>query len=520
MTCYQTIAKNANPNGDIVFYNHKIKIKNFLKEIDFFASGLVAVGLTRGDVVTIYLPTCPQSLVAFYACSKLGLIANFVHPVTPIDQLKQNLEKTQSKALLFYDLLVRDERKLKNLGQIFIRCSIADTVVWRKPFFALYSALRSRRIFDVYRYKQMLIGGQTPTESDDNATVCYMHSGGTSGESKIVKLSNYAVNGTADGVAKMYHPHPTIGCYSLVTLPIFHAYGLVAGIHAPLMLGYNLILVPKFEPKKVARDMSKYNVTLWSVVPAMIKKMQKEGYFDKKFLKNLDVIWCGGDFLEESLVEKVDQILANRGSRGKLMRGYGLTETCGVCVVNNYDNYQKGSCGLPMPNCRAVIVDDNYQPVPTGTRGEIVIYAPGATSGYLDGSCPKTEDGGVKTGDVGYLDEKGFLYVVDRKKRSVKIAAVNVFPSEVEKVINQLDFVADVCVVPYQRHHKTFLKAFVTLHKPMSQTEVSKKVIAHCKRKLMRYSIPTTVQVLEQMPLTKMAKIDYQTLTKMANEQQ
>ena len=95
---------------------HKIPMESFLKEIDRFAAGLSSLGLVKGDVVTIYLPTCPHSIVAFYACSHLGLVANIVHPVTPLPMLKENLQKTQSKALLFYDILVREEKTLQELG--------------------------------------------------------------------------------------------------------------------------------------------------------------------------------------------------------------------------------------------------------------------------------------------------------------------------------------------------------------------------------------------------------------------
>ena len=520
MTCYQLLLERANKNGDIVFFGRKNKISTFIIDVDNFANGLVALGLERGDVVTIYLPTCPQSLVAFYACSKLGMIANLVHPVTPLDQLEQNLKATNSKALLFYDALVKDERKLANFGQLLIRCSIADYVGLRKPIFALYSALTTRRIFGVVSYRQMLIEGTTETQTDGSAIVCYMHSGGTTGNAKIVKLTNNALNGTADAIEKMYHPTKTIGCYSLVTLPVFHAYGLCAGVHTPLLLGYSVILVPRFDCKIVNAYIKKHNVTLWAVVPAMLKKMLRQNMLDKPHLKKLDVIWCGGDFLEESLVEDVDHILAKNGSTGKVMRGYGLTETCGVCVVNNYDHYQKDSCGQPMPNCSVKIVDESGNTLSVGQKGEVILYSPGATSGYLDGTHCLTEDGGVKTGDIGYLDDNGYLYLVDRKKRSVKIAAVNVFPSEVESCIRELDFVADCCVVPYKVNGKTFLKAFVTLQNNADTPQnLQRFVIDHCKAKLMRYSVPASVQALDKLPLTNMAKVDYLALQKLAESQ-
>jgi len=520
MTCYQLLCKRANKNGDIVFFGRKTKISAFLRDVELFACGLASAGLVKGDVVTIYLPTCPQSLVAFYACSKLGMIANIVHPVTPLDQLAQNVKATNSKALLFYDALVKDERKLGEMDQILIRCSIADYVGLRKPIFAIYSALTTRRIFGVVTYRQMLLDGPTETESDGSAIVCYMHSGGTTGNAKIVTLTNDALNGTAESIEKMYHPAKTIHCYSLVTLPVFHAYGLCAGVHTPLLLGYSVVLVPRFDCKIVNTYLKKHNVTLWAVVPAMLKKMQRQKLLDKPHLRKLDVIWCGGDFLEESLVEEVDHILAKNGSTGKVMRGYGLTETCGVCVVNNYDYYQKGSCGLPMPGCSVKIVDESGAELPANQKGEIVLYSPGATSGYLDGTTCVLADGGVKTGDVGYLDDNGYLYLVDRKKRSVKISAVNVFPSEVESCIAELSFVADCCVVPFKINGKTYLKAFVTLQ-PQSDVpkNLEKVVIDHCKAKLMRYSVPTSVAVLDKLPLTKMAKVDYLALQKLAEEE-
>ena len=519
MTCYQLLCQRANKNGDIVFFGRKTKISMMLCDIDLFANGLQAMGLQKGDVVTIYLPTCPQSLVAFYACSKLGLIANLVHPVTPLDQLEQNLKVTNSKVLLFYDALVKDERKLANFNQLLVRCSIADYVGLRKPIFAMYSALTTKRIFGVINYKQMLLSGTTETQTDGSAVVCYMHSGGTTGNAKIVKLTNDALNGTADSIEKMYHPQKTLDCYSLVTLPVFHAYGLCAGVHTPLLLGYSVILVPRFDCKIVNKYFKKHNVTLWAVVPAMLKKMLRQNLLDRPHLGKLDVIWCGGDFLEESLVEQVDAILAKNGSTGKVMRGYGLTETCGVCTVNNYDLYQKGSCGRPMPNCSVQIVDDVGNPLPAGQKGEVVLYSPGASIGYLDGTNCLTADGGIKTGDIGYLDENGYLYIVDRKKRSVKIAAVNVFPAEIESCICELDFVADCCVVPYKVNGKTFLKAFVTLA-TNAPANLQKAVIDHCKAKLMRYSVPASVQVLDKLPLTKIAKVDYLALQKQAEEEQ
>ena len=516
-TCYEFLHGGVNRDGYIVYYGHKLKMSQFLQDIESFSGALISLGLTKGDVVTLYLPTCPQALVAFYACSKLGIIANIIHPLVPVNLLAQNLQKTGSKALMFYDATVKDERPLTKLNQLLIRCSIADYVNIRKPIYKAYSRLSGKRESGIATYVSLLEKGKhIPTElvgkSED--LLCYMHSGGTSGQPKIVMLNNNAFNSVTDGMFKMYHPNVQVDDFNLATLPVFHAYGLGSAMHGPLSVGYNLILVPKFDTKAVKKYLNKYHVTVWSVVPAMLKKMMANDTFDSKGLASLDVIWCGGDVCEESLVERVDGILSKYCARAKLMRGYGLTEACGVCVVNNYDYAQIGSCGRPMPGNYVEIWDDDNNTLNDNELGEIVISGNGVMSGYIEGDdCLVHKNGKtwVKTGDVGYLDD-GYLHIVDRKKRSLKIAAVNVFPSQIEECVKQLDFVSEACAVGVKVDGKQFVKVYVTLCKPTSYEVVKHEVIAICQQNLIRYAVPSFVEVLEEMPRTDFGKIDFRAL--------
>lgn len=502
-------------DGKIVYYDHVIPMRKYLRDVDAFARGLSNLGLTKGDVITVYLPTCPQSLVAFYACSKLGLIASFVHPLMPVDELAKNIETTKSKALLFYDVLVKDERKITELNVTLVRCSICDYVTFRKPIYALYASTVGKRVKGVLKYASLIKDATpTPVVGDEHDVVCYMHSGGTSGQPKIVAISNYAFNEPSKTIVAMYNPSNVDDNYYLTTLPVFHAYGLCNSVHTGFVAGFNLALIPQYDIKVVKRYFNKYNITAWAVVPAMILKMIRANAFDHKRMGKLDVIWCGGDVLSESLVEQVDGILAKYSKRpAQIMRGYGLTETCGVCAVNNYDHYAKGSCGRPIDGCKVEIWDEDGNIVPCGEIGEIVVTTTGLMSGYLDNSAEFVKDGHwVKTGDMGYVDENGFVYVVDRKKRMIKIAAVNVFPSDVEAHIAELPFVSEACVVGCKVNGKQYLKAFVTLKQPMKAEDVQAQVIAFCKEHLIRYAVPTFVEVLEKMPRTKLAKIDFKAL--------
>ena len=514
-TCYEVMLKYCKKDGMIVYYDHKISTARFLRDVEGLASGLSNLGLVKGDVVTVYLPTCPQSVAAFYACSKLGIIASFVHPLTPIDELRKNVEQTKSKAVLFYDVLVKDERPLTKLNVTLIRCSITDYVTFRKPIYGLYAKAIGKRVKGVCKYAKLIKDiTETPIVGDEHDVVCYMHSGGTSGQPKIVKISNYAFNEPAITIVKMYNPAHDGDNFYLTTLPIFHAYGLCNSVHTGFAAGYNLALVPQYDVKVVKRYFDKYNITAWAAVPAMLLKLIRVNALDHRRFGKLDVIWCGGDVLPESLVEQVDGILAKYSKRpAKLMRGYGLTETCGVCAVNNYDHYAKNSCGRPIDGAQIQIWDDENNVLPAGEVGEIVLTTTGLMSGYLDDDNAFVNDSKwIRTGDMGYLDEQGFLYVVDRKKRMVKIAAVNVFPSEVETCISQLPFVGEACVVGCKVNGKQYLKAYVTLKEQMDKSEVEAQVIAYCKAHLIRYSVPTFVEVLDVMPRTKLAKIDYKEL--------
>ena len=514
-TCYEFLHKGVNRDGYVVYYGHKLPMSKFLDDIERFSGALSSLALAKGDVVTLYLPSCPQALVAFYACSKLGLIANVIHPLVPTNLLAENLAKTNSKVLLFYDATVNDERMLVDLNQTLVRCSIADYVTVRKPAFKLYSRCTGKRLKNIAPYAQLLKSGadvatQVIGKGDD--LLCYMHSGGTSGQPKIVKLTNDAFNNVTDGMFGMYHPEVHPSDYNLATLPVFHAYGLCSAMHGPLSVGYNLILVPKFNPKAVKRYLNRYNVTVWSVVPAMLKKMLATNTFDTAGLASLDVIWCGGDVCEESLVEHVDAILSKRCARAQLMRGYGLTEMCGVCVVNNYDYYQKRSCGKPMPGSYVEIWDEDGNRVDADELGEIVIGGGGVMSGYVEGDdCLSVKDGTtwVKTGDVGYVDKDGYLYVVDRKKRTLKIAAVNVFPSQIEECVKRLDFVFEACAVGHKVDGKQYVKVYVTLKQDLDYDYVKRQVINVCKQNLIQYAVPYFVEVIEQMPRTEFGKIDY-----------
>lgn len=525
-TCYSKLInayKGKSNSGYIIFNKHKMRTTQLIKDIESFSLALTHLGFKAGDTLTLYLPTCPQSIVAFYACSKLGVIANIVHPLLPLEQLTKNLITTNSKGIMYYDILVKNQKKLEEAHQIMINCSVADYTFFRKIFYLIYARTKSKPSKMAINYKKLLrmyylTRKKSKEQGVGESVVTSMHSGGTSGQPKIVKLSNNALNRLCDNLYEMYVKVNPVGKneYGLVALPIFHAYGLGVSIHTCLCNHYNLILIPKFNAKQINNCIKRYNVTFMAGVPIMFKKMMEEKNFEGKHLAKLKDLWCGGDTVGENFVEHFDEKLKKYGARARLMRGYGLTEVCSVCAVNTHKDYKKLSCGKPMPNTTIEIWGaDNEEVLEANQVGEIVVSTKCIMSGYEDGSGITTKDNKkwIRTGDLGYLDEDGFLFVIERKKRTVKIAAVNIFPSEIEEIARRHNLVKEACAVAYHYNDKTYIKVFVTLNSTdVKPSKISNEIKDLIKANLIKYAVPREVIVLDSMPMTPLGKIDYKRL--------
>ena len=522
MTCYEMLIKNCNyKKGAIIFNKHRITMEKFIKDIDAFAESLHNLGFKKGDVLTIYLPTCPQSLVGFYACSKLGIIANIVHPLFPLDQLKDNLIKTKSKGLMFYDILIKDHKELICLNQILISCSIANYVFFRKGIYYLYTKIKSKACKRTLKYSKLIMQKPIynitkkkilPIKGKSEDVVCTMHSGGTSGQPKIVCLTNKALNNLSVSLEQMYTRKNRGNEYGLVALPMFHAYGLGVSVHTCLTNKYSLILVPKFLPKEINKLIKYHNVTFMAGVPIMFKKMLEQKNFRGSYLSKLRDLWCGGDVLNESFVEYFDTILEHYNAPARLMRGYGLTEVSSVCAVNTFENYKKFSCGKAIPNTTIEIWDENEKKLKANSIGEVVVNSSSVMKGYLDGDgfVQKNDKIWIKTGDLGYLDEEGFLFILDRKKRSIKISAVNIFPSEIEDVAKNHPDVDEACAVAYHYKEKVYIKLYVTLKDDqLNKEKIKREIFALCEKKLIKYSWPRLIEIIDEMPRTNFGKVDY-----------
>lgn len=503
-----------------------ISRKKFIHDVEAVAGFLSHKGIKRGDVVTMFLPNVAQSFVAFYAINRIGAVANIVHPLTPAETLADIMKATHSKAVFVLDIIMEPYVNiLRRLNRLVIVCSSSDySSSVKKPALKLYSKLKvktktpsSNTAYFHTVCNLDYVAPEVKDNGDDDAV--YLHGGGTTGKSKTIRLSNHNLNSLAFKLSFFDSPHAPGEEFSLCVLPLFHAFGLGVVLHFSMCAGFTCIGMPTFSAEKANKYIKKYNVTYIVGVPNMFKKMYEASNFDGEHLKKLRLLWAGGDIISETFLNAFNSKLEKWGAKGRLYRGYGLTEVSSVCTANIAGAYRENSIGKPLDGMTIEIWDDKQKKLPPNTIGEIAVSGSTVMKGYFN-----SDDSGVYedkkgkrwvlTGDLGYLDEDGYLFFTGRKKRMIIISGYNVYPSDIENQVLELDYINEACAVQGYIDTKPIIRLFVSLNQPVENKEETCKVIKeYCDSKLEKFSRPSTVTILDALPKTRMAKIDFMKLT-------
>lgn len=427
------------------------------------------------------------------------------------------------------DILVCDKtEKVNELGVQILLAKNSDYIHGiKKLFFKIYEFFKTKNLKKINNkvfYKNILKQFSTSHNIEDEKiegerVAVYIHSGGTTGDIKTIKLSNQAIISLSNQLFSVSDTRKGNDFVPIV-LPMFHAYGFVANMHTALVQGYNGVVLPKFKAKLINKSMRKYNVTQLISVPLMISKMMKEKNFYGKHLQKLQTVYCGGDTVSEILQMQFNEAVKKCGGKAKLLAGYGLTETCSVVSVNTMKDYKFGSVGKALQGNKIEIWDDFNNSLSCGQIGEIAIFGPTIMSGYLNceksGITDKDGEKWIATGDLGYLDSEGFLFVVGRKKRLIKIASFNVFPSQIEELVLKLPFIDEACAFERMDNNKRIIKLVVSLKETQkSNCDIINELNQYCVNNLIKYAIPSEIVVLKNLPRTQIGKIDYLKITKM-----
>ena len=311
----------------------------------------------------------------------------------------------------------------------------------------------------------------------------------------------------------------------LMVLPLFHTYGLGICMHTVISGGGQAVMMPKFNAKGACRLVKHRTVTYIAGVPNMYAKMVASGKFKGKYLRKLKNCYCGGDKLSDAVKKAFEDAMAKSGNPIKLCAGYGLTEG-GVCCVNTMDIHKEGTLGKPTKNNKFAVVNEKNEFLPPMQKGMLVISTLGMMSGYYNDEkltketifTDKNGEKWLKTGDIGYMDEDGYVYFVDRLKRMVKISGVNVFPQEIEDLVDKYEGILRSCVISVEKEGKPQLKLYIMVKDGVvADDKYIEGLKEYIGANLLKYSVPKIVEKVESLPLTQIGKVDFKKLQEQAS---
>lgn len=524
MKIYDYMMKdNLNHFNDkaIVYFGKSITYKKLDKKINAFARSLKQDGIKKGDIITVCMPNTPEAIIAFYAINKIGAIANMIHPLSGQQEIKNYLREVNSKMIITID---SSYNKITNIAdetnlQKIVLVSPADSMpIWTKMAYK-FSQRKNKLTHDIraISWDNFIKNGsnynkEIEEEYEKNRTAVILHTGGTTGIPKGVELTDDNFNSMVEQflqTANNFERNDRM----LTIMPVFHGFGLCSSVHLPLSAGVMINLIPKLNSKKLDKLITKYKPNHIIGVPTLFKGIINNKKLKKVDLSFLKYVVSGGDLVKDSLENDINDFLKEHNSSAKLSKGYGLSEAVAgaTFAYNGYNN--PTSVGIPMvaTNLKIVKSGTNIE-VENGEIGEICLYGPTIMKGYYHNETETNssiKNGWLHTGDLGYY-ENDSLYFAQRKGNMIISSGVNVYPSNIEEVIEKHDSVSACAVIGIYHPYKIQVpKAYIVLKEGYELTDELKKEIENlCKKNLNVYSVPYRYEFRDKLPQTLLGKIN------------
>lgn len=545
LTMYQMVAETAKKYPKTLAYTFMGKgttYEEFVQRIDRAAKGLVKLGIRKGNRVTICMPNTPQALDCFYALNRIGAIPNMIHPLSAAQEIAFYLNASHSKAVLtldqFYGKVAEILPQLDDDCKVII-ARIADELPF--PLSVLYPMTKAARQIPKLPKKGYTLwtdltgSGKDVTLPKDtgkaNDCGAILYSGGTTGTTKGIMLSNLNFNALGLQTIAASGFKSIAGMKMLSIMPVFHGFGLGIGIHTVLIGGATCILVPQFSIKEYANILIKQKPQLIPGVPTLFEALLRADGLQDADLSFLKGIFSGGDSLSPELKKKVDAFLKEHGCTEQIQEGYGTTECVTASCLTPKDYARSGSIGVPFPDTYYKIVKvGTTEEVEPNTEGEICVSGPTVMLGYMDNPTETAQtlrrhfDGRVwlHTGDLGFMDQDGFVYFRQRIKRMIITSGYNVYPSQLENIIDGHEKVLLSCVIGVKDDYRgQRVKAYVVPMPGVEPTEELKKnILDYCSHHIAKYAMPRELEFRKELPKTLVGKVAYRVLEEEAAEQE
>jgi long-chain acyl-CoA synthetase len=515
----EALARTAREFPDktaLVFIDSKVSYRQLNDMANRFANALIDMGVKPGDKVAMLMPNMPQLVAATYGAWRAGAVVVMNNPLYTDVELEYQFNNSESTFLMAIDLIcprmiaLRPKTKIKNLVAAHIRDHLKFP---KKQLLPIVAKDKHRNIPptpNVHEWTDLLKkypASEPRVPIDFNGLACLQYTGGTTGVSKGVMLSHANLSKNVQQIVAWFPGFNKGEITHLGVLPIFHSFGLTCCMNICIWMGWTDVLIPRPEPQAILEAIHKYRINFFPAVPTMYIGVLNHPEASKYSLTSIKGCFSGAAPLP---VEVIRDFEAKTGSQ--ICEGYGLSETSPVVTTNPYGGKTKvGSIGLPVSDTDIRIVDlvDGTKEMPMGEAGEVLVKGPQVTTGYYkmpEETASAIKDGWLYTGDIGKMDEEGYLYIVDRKKDMVIAGGYNIYPREIDEVLFEHPKVLEACAVgipdPYRGET---IKAFVVLKAGESLTE--EEVIKYCGERLAKYKIPKKVEFMASLPKSGVGKV-------------
>ncbi len=484
-----------------------------------FAAWLHANGLGRGDRVALMMPNLLQYPVCLFGALRAGCVVVNCNPLYTPHELQHQLADSGARVIVVADNFAATVQKaldgtaiervvVTSIGELLgpLKGRLVDFVVRRvKRMVPAWSLSGAIRLGDALR-----AGAAAPfteVELDQRDLACLQYTGGTTGVAKAAMLTHGNLVANLSQAYAWVRPLVTEGEECIVTaLPLYHIFALTANCLTFMKMGAsNLLIINPRDIPGLVKEMRKVPFSAFTGVNTLFNALLNNPDFARLDFSRLRLTMGGGMAVQRSVADRWRAVTGR-----SLAQAYGLTETSPAVTINPLDVQEfTGSIGLPVPSTDISIRDDAGQELGVGETGEICVRGPQVTQGYWqrpdETALVLYADGFLRTGDVGYVDEKGYVFLVDRKKDMILVSGFNVYPNEVEDVAALHPGVREVAAVgvPDERSGEA-VKLYVIRKDPALDAET---LIAHCRKQLTGYKVPRYIEFRDDLPRTNVGKI-------------
>lgn len=534
----ETVRETAETDKDfpaLAFMGRSISFEELIQNIDTVARGFYNIGIRPGMRVMVCLPNVPQAIYCLYGLNRIGAVATMVHPLSAVGEIVYYLNEVGCDYAVtldqFYEKFVEvvEQRPLKKLiitrisEELPLLKSLGYKLLTERTFPKVRTGENVMLWNDFIKGATRITDGYAVLDKDPNTEAVVLFSGGTTGVTKGIMLTDLNFNALARQTEAMCNEvvhHSKM----LAAMPVFHGFGLGVCIHTMMVCGGTSILVPRFNVKSYADLIKKHRPNFIAGVPTLFEAIARNTYLDGVDLSCLKGVFSGGDSLSIELKKKFDKFLDEHNAGIHIREGYGTTECVTASCLTPYNKEKEGSIGLPYPDTYYKICKiGTTEEVPYGTEGEICLTGPSIMLGYINheeenaNTLRKHEDGRtwLHTGDLGEMDDEGFIYFKQRIKRMIVTSGYNVYPSQLENIIDAHPAVRMSCVIgvddPYKMQK---IKAFVVLAEGYKDTpELREELMDHCRKHIAKYAMPYEIEIRDSLPTTLVGKVAYTKLS-------